>query len=98
MVDPLVKAYIESEFAKLNSKNKLTLEDLHGGKPWVADYKHWNYEAAKKATEVRSVTLSTAFIFTLSDVYLGRIPSNTRPHSRGWFDPCDAHLCRNPRR
>jgi hypothetical protein len=54
MVDPLVKVYIESEFAKLNSKNKLTLEDLHGGKPWVADHKHWNYEAAKKATEVRS--------------------------------------------
>ena len=67
MVDPLVKAYIESEFAKLNTKNKLTLEDLHGGKPWVADYKHWNYEAAKRATEVRSaIRLSTTFILLLS--------------------------------
>lgn len=42
--------YLEAEFAKLNSKNKLTLENLHGGKPWVADMNHWNFEAAKKAT------------------------------------------------
>ncbi|KAH7882913.1 hypothetical protein F5I97DRAFT_146483 [Phlebopus sp. FC_14] len=50
-VIPLVKAYLESEFAKLNSKNKLEVEYLHGGKPWVADVKHWNFEAAKKAIE-----------------------------------------------
>ncbi|KIJ59897.1 hypothetical protein HYDPIDRAFT_32771 [Hydnomerulius pinastri MD-312] len=50
-VIPLVKAYIESEFAKLNSKNKMNVEYLHGGKPWVADVKHWNFEAAKKAIE-----------------------------------------------
>ncbi|KAF8645662.1 hypothetical protein AX16_007658 [Volvariella volvacea WC 439] len=49
-VDPLVIAYLESEFAKLNSKSKLQVESLHGGKPWIADYKHWNYEAAKVAT------------------------------------------------
>jgi hypothetical protein len=52
-VDPLVIAYLESEFAKLNSKNKLTVESLHGGKPWVADVNHWNFEAAKAATRVR---------------------------------------------
>lgn len=51
-VDPLVITYLESEFAKLNSKNKLQIENLHGGKPWVENVKHWNYEAAKKATEV----------------------------------------------
>jgi Cys-Gly metallodipeptidase DUG1 len=51
LVDPLVRVYLESEFAKLNSKNTLSIEDLHGGKPWVADHRHWNFEAAKKATE-----------------------------------------------
>lgn len=51
-VEPLVETYVKAEFAKLNSKNKLTIENLHGGKPWIADPKHWNYEAAKKATEV----------------------------------------------
>ncbi|EIN06612.1 CNDP dipeptidase [Punctularia strigosozonata HHB-11173 SS5] len=50
-VNPLVYKFIEQEFAKLNSKNKLIIEELHGGKPWVADHRHWNYEAAKKATE-----------------------------------------------
>jgi Cys-Gly metallodipeptidase DUG1 len=50
-VDPLVVAHLEREFAKLRSKNKLTVEGLHGGKPWVADHRHWNYEAAKKATK-----------------------------------------------
>lgn len=49
-VDPLVITYLKSEFAKLNSKNTLIIENLHGGKPWVADHKHWNFEAAKKAT------------------------------------------------
>lgn len=53
LVNPLVITYLESEFAKLNSKNKLTIESLHGGKPWVADVKHWNFEAAKAATRVR---------------------------------------------
>ncbi|KAF8839285.1 CNDP dipeptidase [Paxillus ammoniavirescens] len=51
LVIPLVTQYIQSEFAKLNSKNKMTVEYLHGGKPWVADVNHWNFEAAKKAIE-----------------------------------------------
>jgi Cys-Gly metallodipeptidase DUG1 len=55
-----VKTYLEAEFAKLNSKNKMTIEHLHGGKPWVTDHKHWNYEAAKRATEV-SVIYSLCF-------------------------------------
>lgn len=49
-VDPLVISYLKSEFAKLNSKNTLTIEGMHGGKPWVTDHKHWNFEAAKRAT------------------------------------------------
>ena len=50
-INPLVIDYLNAEFAKLNSKNTLRIEDLHGGKPWVENVKHWNYEAAKKATE-----------------------------------------------
>jgi acetylornithine deacetylase/succinyl-diaminopimelate desuccinylase-like protein len=51
-VDPLVIKYLHDEFAKLGSKNTMSVENLHGGKPWVEDYKHWNYEAAHRATEV----------------------------------------------
>ncbi|KAH8993589.1 CNDP dipeptidase [Lactarius hatsudake] len=50
-VDPLVIKYIQDEFAKLGSKNTISVENLHGGKPWVEDYKHWSYEAAHRATE-----------------------------------------------
>ncbi|KAF8960946.1 glutamate carboxypeptidase [Flammula alnicola] len=50
-VDPLVIAHLEKAFAGLGSKNKLTVENLHGGKPWVTDHRHWNFEAAKKATK-----------------------------------------------
>ncbi|KAJ7784918.1 CNDP dipeptidase [Mycena maculata] len=50
-VTALVTAYLESEFAKLGSKNRLTIEMLHGGEPWLEDPKHWSYAAAKKATE-----------------------------------------------
>ncbi|KAF8895856.1 hypothetical protein CPB84DRAFT_1848192 [Gymnopilus junonius] len=48
---PLVIAHLEKAFAAIGSKNKLTVENLHGGKPWVADHRHWNFEAAKKATK-----------------------------------------------
>ena len=51
-VDPLVIKYLQDEFAKLGSKNTIVIENLHGGKPWVEDYKHWSYEAAHRATEV----------------------------------------------
>lgn len=30
----------------------MKIENLHDGRPWVADHKHWNYEAARRATEV----------------------------------------------
>ncbi|THV02184.1 CNDP dipeptidase [Dendrothele bispora CBS 962.96] len=49
-VFPLAKAHVESEFAKLGTKNKLHFEELHGGLPWVTDINHWNYEAARTAT------------------------------------------------
>ncbi|KDQ12420.1 hypothetical protein BOTBODRAFT_34393 [Botryobasidium botryosum FD-172 SS1] len=50
-VDGLVIKYLKDEFAKLDSKNTLNVESLHGGKPWIADPNHWNYVAAIKATE-----------------------------------------------
>jgi Cys-Gly metallodipeptidase DUG1 len=49
-VNPLVVKYIEEQFKSLNTKSKLEVECLHGGKPWVADHNHWNFEAAKRAT------------------------------------------------
>ncbi|KAK1230508.1 hypothetical protein PQX77_006436 [Marasmius sp. AFHP31] len=49
-INPLVEKYINEEFAKLGSKNKCKLEFEHGGKPWVGDISHWNYEAAQRAT------------------------------------------------
>lgn len=52
LVNPLVITYLEGEFGKLNSKNKLVIERQGGGKPWVADPDHWNYKAAAKATKV----------------------------------------------
>jgi Cys-Gly metallodipeptidase DUG1 len=52
-VDKIVIKFLESEFAKLNSKSKMTVENLHGGKPYLADPNHWNFVAAAKATEVR---------------------------------------------
>ncbi|KAG8849405.1 hypothetical protein FRB96_000847 [Tulasnella sp. 330] len=50
-VDRVVLKYLNDEFGRLGTKNKLELENLHGGKPWVADPNHWNYVAARKATE-----------------------------------------------
>ncbi|KJA23862.1 hypothetical protein HYPSUDRAFT_39388 [Hypholoma sublateritium FD-334 SS-4] len=50
-VDPLVIEHLNNAFAKLGSKNILSVENLHGGKPWMADHRHWNFEAAKKATK-----------------------------------------------
>ncbi|KAK7059792.1 CNDP dipeptidase [Favolaschia claudopus] len=50
-VEKLVRTYIDSEFAKLGTKNTMQLELLNDARPWVADWKHWNYEAAKTATE-----------------------------------------------
>ncbi|PSR72136.1 hypothetical protein PHLCEN_2v11984 [Hermanssonia centrifuga] len=49
-----VERYLEAEFAKLNTKCTMKIEYLHGGIPWVADHRHWNYQAAKNATERRT--------------------------------------------
>lgn len=50
-VAALCTAFLQAEFAKLNSKNTIQIETLHGGKPWLSDVDHWNYTAAIAATE-----------------------------------------------
>lgn len=57
-VSALVKAFVESEFSKLKSKNVCSIESGHGGKPWIADVNHvnafliqYNYQAAQRAIE-----------------------------------------------
>ncbi|GAA5875948.1 hypothetical protein JCM3774_005826 [Rhodotorula dairenensis] len=50
-VNELVQKYLTDEFEKLGSKSTLKVEMLSGGKPWVASIDHWNFRAAKKATE-----------------------------------------------
>jgi Cys-Gly metallodipeptidase DUG1 len=50
-VNDAVYKYINSEFAKLNSKNKLKVFCQHSGKWWVASPNHWNFSAAAKAVK-----------------------------------------------
>ncbi|KAI0357847.1 Zn-dependent exopeptidase [Trametes cingulata] len=49
-VEELVKAYLKREFAKIGTKNTLTVEKTDGGEAWTANYEHWNYQAAIRAT------------------------------------------------
>jgi len=50
-VSKLVNIHLQKTFAKLNSKNSISVEELHAGKWWVANPHHWNYRAAAKAVE-----------------------------------------------
>jgi Cys-Gly metallodipeptidase DUG1 len=50
-VDRLVYKYVNEQFAKLKSKNKMNVYLQHTGKWWVASPKHWNFTAAGKAVE-----------------------------------------------
>lgn len=50
-VNKLVFKYLQDEFAKLNSKNKLDVSLQHDGKWWIASPKHWNFTAASKAVK-----------------------------------------------
>ena len=53
----------------------MKVDYLHGGEPWVADPNHWNYEAAKVATEVREISsascLVPSFSFSAKSFYGG---------------------------
>ncbi|CAG8623810.1 9488_t:CDS:10 [Paraglomus occultum] len=50
-ITELVTKYLNDEFAKLGTKNKMTVECIHAAKSWVSSPDHWNYVAAAKATE-----------------------------------------------
>ncbi|KAG9286716.1 hypothetical protein G9A89_012266 [Geosiphon pyriformis] len=50
-ITQLVTEYLNAEFAKLKTKNKMSVELTHGAKSWVASPKHWNFVAAAKAVE-----------------------------------------------
>jgi nonspecific dipeptidase len=47
----VVENYVNQEFKKLNSPNKMKLAMDHGGRPWVADFNHPNFNAGKIATK-----------------------------------------------
>lgn len=52
-IDKLIREHLQSEFAKLRTKCKMTaITKVGGGSPWLGDVKHAPYEAAKHATEV----------------------------------------------
>lgn len=51
-VSDLVVEYVNQQWAKLGSKNKMVIKgDPNGGAPFYSDPTHWNFAAATKATE-----------------------------------------------
>ncbi|KAJ1934393.1 hypothetical protein EC988_008825, partial [Linderina pennispora] len=50
-VAELVTKYLNDEFAKLGSKNKMQVIETHGGRWWYSSPKHPNFVAGAKATE-----------------------------------------------
>lgn len=50
-VTQLVVKFVNDEFKKLNSKNKIHCECSHAGNWWLSEPNHWNYQAGARATE-----------------------------------------------
>ena len=50
-LNQLVNDHIVAAHKALGTKTKIKVEALHAGKPWMTDPSHWNYQAAKRATE-----------------------------------------------
>lgn len=50
-VSSLTKKYVQETFDALGTKNSMTIEELHAGKPWYSDPSHWNFQAAIEATK-----------------------------------------------
>nr|VWO99513.1 N/A [Ganoderma boninense] len=67
LIELLVRAHLQKEFAKLESKNTLTITNIGDGMPWVTDPEDPNYEAASRATKARPF-----LPFSLSYSYLTR--------------------------
>ena len=52
-----MKRYLEAHFDSLISRNKLEVNVLGTGKPWVSDADHWNFKAGRAATKVNNESL-----------------------------------------
>ena len=63
-IELFVRAHLEKEFAKLQTKSALKIENLSDGKPWVASIDHWNYQAAERATKARHPSLACAVLWS----------------------------------
>lgn len=50
-IEKSVRTYLEERFATRNSPNQMRVLNEHGGKPWMADPNHPNFQAAVKATQ-----------------------------------------------
>eukprot|EP00835_Amoeboradix_gromovi_P001199 NODE_50_length_27150_cov_0.307308.p4 type:complete len:463 gc:universal NODE_50_length_27150_cov_0.307308:14709-13321(-) len=50
-INELVHKYINDEFVKLKSKNKMTLHSHHAGRSWLADINNGNFRAGTRAVE-----------------------------------------------
>lgn len=50
-LDEVVFKHVNDAFAKLGSKNKMTVELIHDGDYWVADPHNWSFRAAARATK-----------------------------------------------
>ncbi|KAI7831989.1 hypothetical protein BX661DRAFT_179611 [Kickxella alabastrina] len=51
-VAELVTAFLEKEFAKLGSKNRMRVIETHGGRWWYSSPNHPNFVAGARATEL----------------------------------------------
>jgi hypothetical protein len=63
-IGQLVTNYINSEFEKLNSPNKLSVVMPNAGKPWVADPTDPNFTAGKKAMKSGKTFRFNSFLFS----------------------------------
>ena len=52
-----MKMYLKAQFESLISRNKMEVNVLGMGKPWVTDPDHWNFKAGRAATKVKNESL-----------------------------------------
>ena len=91
----IVKGYLEGQFESFNSRNKLEVNVLGTGEPWISDAVHWNYEAGRAATKVNNESLDVPRILLSIHSFIGNIRRRTGIDSRGRLYPCHTHIRRN---
>ena len=72
LIEPLVRNFLDAEFAKLNSKNTMDVSYEGGGLPWVGDKDHWNFQAADAATRVRAVRAGLVHAIQANHLHVNR--------------------------